>query len=708
LTIRPLSDNRIKEALYKYMGKELPLAKKLWQELYQYRGDILQISRNPFYLALLAGYVKDKKILPERHYDLFEHFVQIRALADKNRLSYFGLSPSDLIQKASILAFSMTQANNIGLSAKIDQINQITRNYDQEDGWDRDKIESLLDALCYSKLGRILQEEIGEPKVFSFVHRRFHEYFCARYIREKLTDAPIERFSEDDRWREVLILLCEVLPTECLIKIFQLIRSALYAGEKSKSGSIEHRKAIETIRFLKDGFRSRINDIPQDIRLQCSNFIRKQFEEGNPIDQKRATEATSIADEGSIHSILELALASQSPRVRETAIRSCRILRVVSMPIAVEIRNYLYQRYCLLQLIRDYNSYSVLFSSPPSLHPFGTYLRVLLYMMLIQSALMLMIYPLGFLFDPMLIVSLIGSFFIFNFFFAYLDLIGLHRKTAFRSGGYTRRVSFLSVIDIFQNPWTIQWLVLLYFSILTIYSRIYVRNFALLDSIINTKIIYILAAISTFFLISNFILKDLISNYRDGFNLISCYPKIIIKFSNKMIESINVNNLKNAGIISFSGGILGLIIYLISKAWAIIGAQGYSIMNIYNTYGLFVASLILLAALVIGLFTLVAAISFLFVCYKTSLLLIRIIRDQVKFRSLSMIPENRPKTTDEAIQILHSFKSDWCRVQYANALLKWMPNGEEPQLLIEEADQIRNSGKYSVEVAEAIYALAEV
>ena len=384
MTIRPLSDKRIKEALYKYMGQEILLAKKLWDELYQSCTDILQIARNPFYLALLAGFVKDRKILPERHFDLFEHFVQNRALIDKNRLQYFGLSPSGLIQQASILAFSMTQAYNIGLSARMDQINDITSDYNEEDGWNQDNIGSLVDALCYSKLGRILQEEMDKPKVFSFVHRRFHEYFCARYIRQQFATAPIDHFAKDDRWREVLVLLCEVLPAENLTQILNLIRSALSKGEKSKSGSAEHRKAIETIRFLKDGFRSRINDIPRDIRLLCSNFIQMQFQEGNPLDQKRATEAISIADDESIPSILELALASPSPRVRETAIRSCRILRFVPVQIAAEIRRYLYQRYSGLQTTRDYATYSVLFSSPPSLHPFGTYLKILLLATLIQ------------------------------------------------------------------------------------------------------------------------------------------------------------------------------------------------------------------------------------------------------------------------------------------------------------------------------------
>ena len=85
----------------------------------------------------------------------------------------------------------------------------------------------------------------------------------------------------------------------------------------------------------------------------------------------------------------------------------------------------------------------------------------------------------------------------------------------------------------------------------------------------------------------------------------------------------------------------------------------------------------------------------------------RMLMDQFKLRSLTMVSDRRPNTTYEAIKLLHSFKSDWGREQYAKALLKWMPIGEDPKHIIEEANNIRSSGKYSVYVTDALYALAE-
>jgi hypothetical protein len=709
MTIRPLSDKRIKEALYRYMGQELLLAKKLWEELYRSRIDILQIARNPFYLALLAGFVKDKKILPERHFDLFEHFVQNRALIDENRLQYFGLSPSGLIQQASILAFSMTQANNIGLSARMDQLKEITSNYNKEDGWDQANIGSLLDALCYSKLGRILQEEMDKPKVFSFVHRRFHEYFCARYIKQQFANAPIDRFARDDRWREVLVLLCEVLPAENLIQILELIRSALRIGEKSKSGSFEHKKAIETLRFLKDGFRSRINDIPQDIRMLCSNFIQMQFQEGNPLDQKRATEAISIADDESIHSILELALASPSPRVRETAIRSCNILRFVPVQIATEIRRYLYQRYSSLQTLRDYAAYSVLFSSPPSLKPFGTYLKILLLITLAQYLGLIIFYTSFFLYDPSFVIYSIFITLLWFMFVPYLSLVKDTRKD----------IKIPIPRQLISNPWILLWIIVIYTVLAAFMSKSFILNSSISNLLIflpmtDEKRSYIFNSllIASFFIALNILIIDTINNFTPSVQILISYPIRMIKSIGRLIKVVNKETAKEIVLaIGIIAGVIGLIFlgfYLIARAFEIIKDQGFSIFHIYSTHGLIITLLIVFAALIAVLILLTIIMASIIIFYKIVLSLFKLLLDQIKFRSISLKSDNRPKTTTEAIQFLHSFKLDWCKAQYAHSLLKWMPSGEDPQLLIEEANKIRASGAHNVEVSDALYALAEV
>ena len=409
LTIRPLSIKRIKNAIDKYMGQEISLANQLWQQLIQSREDLMHVAQNPFYLGLLARYAKDNKKLPDRHFDLFEHFVQTRANTDKERLSHLGFFPAELIEQASILAFAMTQ-ESVGLEVNVDKIKEIFNNFNKKTGNESNKIEPLLHSLAYSKLGQITQGEPGKPSEFSFVHRRFHEYFCARFLKFNPSIAPFENIVKDDRWREVLVLLCEVLPGNHLTKIFEIAKSTLQLGINADSGTVEHKKAIETIRFLRDGFRSRIDDLPNDIRIMCADFIKKQFESGNILDQKRALEGLSLVDKESVNSIFELALINDSQWLKETAIKSCRILPSISEEISKEIRKHFYIQYSYLKNHRNYSTYAILFSSSPVLHPLKSFTRILLFAMVFQ----ILLYPLIF----------INAFFV-NVTIFILDIIGL-------------------------------------------------------------------------------------------------------------------------------------------------------------------------------------------------------------------------------------------------------------------------------------------
>jgi hypothetical protein len=220
----------------------------------------------------------------------------------------------------------------------------------------------------------------------------------------------------------------------------------------------------------------------------------------------------------------------------------------------------------------------------------------------------------------------------------------------------------------------------------------------------------------SFLILLNIILIDLIYNYVPNVRIIFNYPIRIIKSFGLLTKKINklsaISSALSICSISIALSILYLAIYLSMESLKIIVDQGYSIFHIYSTYGIIIAFLITLdalaVALIVALMVSIIFSSLTYQSYKLVLSLHRLLSDQVKFRSISLKSDSRPKTTTEAIQLLNSFKSDWSRVQYARTLLKWMPSGEDPQRLIEEANKIRASGEHSVEVSDAIYALAEV
>lgn len=703
MTIRPLSNKRIKNALSKYMGQELALAAQLWQELLQSREDMLYVAQNPFYLGLLARYAKEKHRLPERNYDLFERFIQTRAKTDENRLRQFGLTPNELVEQASNLAFTMTRTPHIGLEADIDQIREITNGTSSPS-----IIEPLLHALTYSKLGRLSREEPSKPRIFSFVHRRFHEYFCARYLKQNPDIAPFENLAADDRWREILVLLCEVLPGNLLTRIFDTARSALTAGINSDSGSTEHRKAIETIRFLRDGFHNRVDDIPNDIRVLCSKFIQKQLEYGNLLDKKRAIEGVSIVDNSSIHSILEPALTDDSAWLRDTAIKSCRILRSVSPQIAVAIRRHFFNRYMNLKIHQDYASYSALFTSPPALNQFKSFLNILIFATLLQGLLYLGIAIYGILFDVRILIGFLIGLVVASFFMSIqlmqnfwpesnkpLLNLNRYRLVKFRSI-FNRFFDILPEPNLESSSDSNETLLKNAWNLLT-FSIFFIIPF--FNGGVN-----ILLPILVLVLLSNGFLTGLVSNYPDSILAWLLYPlRILIKmirvFKTLLFEILR--NRRLLKILVFASLLYGFMFW-IAKAVELAQLENFSFTNIYSGYGSVLATSIIFTFLIVILVGFLFAIGFLTMICRFILFFGWILIDQSRLTKLYFIADSRPTTALESINILHYFKSDPGKAQYVQALFKWLPVSTDSHTLIEEAS------KHHGGVSDNLYQLAEI
>ena len=728
MTIRPLSNRRIRDALDKYMIQSSMLAKQLWSELVQRRDDLLHISRNPFYLNLLARYAKERRRLPDRQYDLFEHFVQTRAGTDEERLAYFGLSPEALVEKASFLAFAMTQTPHIALEADGDQVRTILRRLDGCNDWAPDQVRQLLDALCYSKLGRMSQGEPGSPNVFSFVHRRFHEYFCARYLRDHPQIAPVENLVADNRWREVLVLLCEVLSSEQLIGIFDVSRSALSAGVGAVPGSLEHRTAIETLRFLKDGFRSRLADLPDDIRELCSAFIKEQLEEGNLLDQKRAIECIALADDDSASLLLEFTLSSDSPWLRETGIRSCRVLKSLAPRVAEAIRKHLYHRYTRLQVHRDASLYSILFSSPPSLLPLRSFLRILVFVSLCQIILCVGIAGYGILFDSRFLLGLLFSA-VFVFEVKVLEflrpLMRVRLYPAFDK--VNRRLGWMTWIVGWMREWDIK--MMRFYPWITHWARRLMRTLENPWVVVSLGLVvpaivsdgqglsgrprlrwsgtdaWLFLVLATVLLFINLLVARLVGNYpssiRSWFLLpareaVSVLRSMICAFWSAIRNWRSLWKEWVYGFV-FVAGYMWVALACVLFLWS-----DRSISKLYQDYHFLLATIILFTVL---LFTLIMLLmlSFALLIIRDLLLgLGQLVYDQIRLAILSIRSDARPQSVAESVCMLHSFKSEIAKAQYARALLKWLPVGTDLPVLVEEASQ------HEGDVRDALFQMIEV
>lgn len=343
LTIRALTNNQIRSALGKYLSERRELAYQTWQELERDRSDLLQFVRNPFYLNLLARFTLDEHRLPDKHYELYEHFVEKRFQEDESRLSAISnVSCEDAIETTSFLAYEMMRQENLGLEAPESVIATMLN---QRFGIQRTK--GLLEFLLYAKLGRFGREHTASESEFSFVHRRFHEYFSARYLSSNPRLLTELNTNFDDRWREVLVLLCENLPSDQLQPVLSKAQAFLLDAIGEPEDKHKQQDALVTLSFLRDGFQKNYHTLPAVFQPLATLTIIHQFQNGNLLEQKRAIESTAILDQSceSTVNILEYSLNSDSQWLRETAIYSCRNMEHVTQGIHESILGHILHTY---------------------------------------------------------------------------------------------------------------------------------------------------------------------------------------------------------------------------------------------------------------------------------------------------------------------------------------------------------------------------
>ncbi|MHB8101220.1 MAG: NACHT domain-containing protein [Methanosarcina sp.] len=652
ITILPFSPKKLKETLVKNMGSEVTLAEQIWPQLIQ-RDDLLAIVSNPFYLSLLSQYCLETRELPSKQYDLFENFIKKRVKADETKLSHFGFTPEETIVCSEMLAFAVTNTQNLGLDANVEQIHEAIKDLNNCK-LNLKEINELISALAYSKLGKISYIKNESEKSFSFVHRRFQEYFCASYLRKEQGLVPFKYISEDNRWREVLILLSEVLPVEDIRNITETAIPTIKEGISSNIDSTEKIKAMETIRFLKDGLRSRVEDIPEDLRVLCTEFIQKQLQKGTLLDKKRAIECLILVDEKYFYSILEYALTEDSNWLRETALKSCRLLNSVPYSIEVAIRKNFFLRYLRLKAYQDYISYSVLFSYPQILKPFKQFLTILLGITIIQ---------------------------LLTFFSAIIYIIVYNNTYIFSFEGFPLFICFFLLFlpirpyyEIYNSSLIIETL-----SILPIFFMIasFSSNYSLMILMIISGILMLLVL-------------ALVYIYPKNSLAWISYPVTIISKtvqSRKKILSILIENIKRINLRETLIFLLALTSLALGISSTLLFLNlGYSIQRLYTEYNFIIASLILIFASLSGLLIL---FTIFILIYMTLQKIYYFISDQIKLKKISNLLNNNPITFKDAIPVLNSFKTNGGKVQYVQQMFDWLPRETNSKIVIEEAEKNR-------------------
>ncbi|KAA3645327.1 MAG: NACHT domain-containing protein [Chloroflexi bacterium] len=688
MEIQSLNKAKTKSALQRYLIEDSSLANRMWQEIIVYREDLLNLIENPFYLSLLAGYILENKQLPKGQYDLFENFILTRLEVDQARLKGLGYTDHQVFQFSSELAYVMLDTPHIGLEARVDDLfRAVIENEDSKLSIKKINLHQLLSALNYSKIGAITS--VGEDNYFGFVHRRFHEYLTANYVQLNQHEIPLESIFLDNRWRETLILLCEVLPIEQLEEITIIAELKISIGMRTIPQSHFHDEAIESMRFLKDAFRSRIAEVPQELKLIIGRFIKRQFKVGNLLDKKRGTECLSLADEFSASEILVEALNQESDWLRETAIRGSIFLRNPSTTMLAALRKALFLEYGNQQTISKFGFTNSLLSLQPSLKSTNRYHRIL---------------TIGWITQPILFFAFVWILQTNNLVYEFVDTIPFQLTLLFIIGvsiTFALLMSSMSKTHIgakrvkrkgltpellFYNPWILFWFFSSLFSFVGRESGIgdlSTVRLCLFGLFCN------LLLLLPVFDYSDFSISALRSIVHRAFNAFRFRRTwLLIAFSFLGLLGISFSFVGIVELLFFSLSLGHFINKFAFPVSYFLWFFGWTLLSIF---GIVIILFALTAAAILILLPPLILIQFVF-----------FLKDEVGFVRLAINVSNRPKSAREAAAYLSNLKSGIVKYQYANSLGEWLDIADDWSILISAAN--RETGQ----TRDKLFQLAEL
>jgi len=328
LEIRPFTENKIVEALKKSLFYDDSLIKLLFNE----RQEFIPIARNPFTAALISSYAKEhNNTLPNTQAELYSSYIQRRLNASAERLEARNITDEQVLRCATEMADVMFTTTSFGLEASIKDLSERLPDL---------PIPNAIDVLKYARLGRL---GAGDQQRFSFVHRRFNEYFVVQKLKEDPSRVPQDDIPTDSRWRDALVLYCGVAEEEKATQIANFCWSEIEKVETQKLDmkDPQYLRAVHCLRFLREAFRARL-DCVNYFRSNLAAFILRQVGEGgNLLTKKIAVEAVGLLTPRDIDRVLVITLDINNQWLDEVALKSCHYLPKLSERLTRKLRFFI-------------------------------------------------------------------------------------------------------------------------------------------------------------------------------------------------------------------------------------------------------------------------------------------------------------------------------------------------------------------------------
>jgi hypothetical protein len=305
------------------------------RRLFRERPHLVPLLRNPFTAELIAEYAisgtSDR--LPDSLYAVFHHYLSKRLNDDQAELARLNLSATEVRESAGIIAWKMYESSNFGLEADIDEIIRLL------DSTSANQAEAVVEALRYTRLARVGGHD---RRRFSFVHRRFAEFFVVDAMRRSGEALDLQAIPTDSRRRDCLVMYCGIVD----LTTRQQIAAHCWSGIAGASDQIangqmlEAREAIHYSRFLAEAFKSD-REALANFRQPLGEVVTHLLRSKDLLAAKIGAELIPVIDERSQQEAITQAFETHSPWICDTTLNSCRHLGTLDQGTSLTIRVYL-------------------------------------------------------------------------------------------------------------------------------------------------------------------------------------------------------------------------------------------------------------------------------------------------------------------------------------------------------------------------------
>ncbi len=338
LMLRPFRESQIRSAMKSWLlGKAIDIEKYI-RRLFREKPQLVPLLRNPFTAALIAEYTHTNggEKLPDNLFEVFDSYIFERLNQDQPKLKELNISVRQVRDGAALIAKSMYQSDNIGLEASVSWVISTL-----EEHFSNSETESIIEALAYSRIARV-GGRITANRRFSFVHRRFAEFFVVEASKQGENFLDIREIPTDSRWRDCLVMYCGVselsIRKEIANYCWGIIASSkdkLLDGNFSQLGSFVH-----CLRFLTDAFRSDFEAI-EDFHAELGDLVIQALKAKDILIAKIGAEAIPLIEESKQQEAIIIAFESKIPWICDTTLGSCQNLGYIKKQTNESIRKYL-------------------------------------------------------------------------------------------------------------------------------------------------------------------------------------------------------------------------------------------------------------------------------------------------------------------------------------------------------------------------------